>query len=233
MNTNQDTERKAEAFASMYKTSFGRSMTTTDAKVYLRELRAACGATDDEIRAAMRTVSANMLDDSNVSPPTVPALAREIRHIRGRAGRAGDETFSDAVAKIEAEPDQSLRWSMFCNRGGSDALRDALASRGVEMMPFGPKHPDWPWAIALAADDEWNNIRRNMEQAHFANAHNRETTGEKLGRMDSFSRGFREAFGRQVAKRSAEGWEPPPRESLSPMIQSIMGSMEKAMRSQT
>lgn len=225
------TEQEAESFASLYKTSFGRAMTTTDAKVYLREVRESCQASNEEVRAAMRTIAANMLDDHGIHPPTAPALAREIRHIRGRTMGGAVETFDQAIERIAAEPDQSLRYSMFCNRGGSDALADAMKNRGIEMAVYGPGHPDWAWAVELQADEEWRSIRLNMEDADKRAGYNGETEGERLARKDSFSRAFLDAFGRQVAKRAKEGWAPPAMDALSPPIATIMGSMARAAES--
>lgn len=221
-------EVEAESFASLYKTSFGRAMTTTDAKVYIREVRESCKGSNEEMRHAMRTIAADMLDDHSIHPPTAPALAREIRHQRGRASGGAVETFDQAVARIEAEEDTSLRYSMFCNRGGSDALAAVLKQRGIEMAVYGPGHPDWQWSIALQADEEWRSIRRNMEDAHHAGASNGETEAERIQRKDSFSRGFLDAFRRQIQRRGAEGWIPPAREALNPAIAAVMASMTKS-----
>jgi len=163
MNSQTRSEEKTDSaqdrFAAAYKANFGRGLTSAEAKAFLGELKDRARASASEVMAAIRAVADKRMDEPQRDPPTAPQLAREILQARSRSGgMVGEETFEQAVEKIAAEPDPSLRYSLFCNRGGSDALLAALASRGVELAIYGPGHPDWAWMKALMADPEWRNL---------------------------------------------------------------------------
>jgi hypothetical protein len=230
--SNETTDTAQERFAAAYKANFGRSLTGSEAKAFLGELKDRCRASAAEVMAAIRVVADKRMDEPQRDPPTAPQLAREILQTRSRSGGiAGEETFDQAVDKIAAEPDASLRYSLFCNRGGSDALLAALARRGVELAIYGPGHPDWAWMQALMADAEWRNLARNMAKAVDDGTHNQESAGERLARLDSGSVAFHAALQRHIAKRAKEGWTQPPMDDMDPAIQAIMASMSKAAES--
>jgi len=236
MNSQTRSEEKTDSaqdrFAAAYKANFGRGLTSAEAKAFLGELKDRARASASEVMAAIRAVADKRMDEPQRDPPTAPQLAREILQARSRSGgMVGEETFEQAVEKIAAEPDPSLRYSLFCNRGGSDALLAALASRGVELAIYGPGHPDWAWMKALMADPEWRNLSGNMAKSVAEQTHNRETSGERLARLDSGSVAFHAALARHIAKRSKEGWTPPPMDALDPGIQAVIRSMERAAES--
>jgi hypothetical protein len=228
---NEKTNDPAERFAADFKANFARSLSIADAKAFLVILKERCNPSAAEVKAAIRTIADQRENEPHRDPPTAPQLAREILHQRGRAGTMGAESFDQAVDKIASESDASLRYSLFCNRGGSDALLAALARRGVELAIYGPGHPDWAWMQALMADAEWRNLARNMARAIDNGTHNRESEGERLARRDSGSVAFHAALQRHIAKRAKEGWTPPPMDDIDPAIGAVVASMARAAES--
>lgn len=136
------------------------------------------------------------------------------------------ETFDEAMCALMAEPDPNVRWSMIIHRGGSEAFTAVCTRSNAAPLKWDKKNPDFGWAVALAQDVEYVKESRELFDEYARRGFNKDGR-DATANKDAHSRKHWEHFYATRDRRSAEGWTPPPAQSLgNPVMQAMVEQLE-------
>lgn len=206
---------------------FGRTVSQDAALELSNEIRRKCGAlTQAEVKEAIRQLAERTVDQSNRRLPTAPEIVREIWAARKAPKDEASETVEDAMLALVDEPDLNVRWSMLVHRGLPSEVMAAVAHSGLQVAKWDKLNSEFGWAVALAQDQTYVRESRELFDEYERRGENK-AGRDKAANRDAHARKHWYHFYATRDRRSAEGWTPPPAQTLgNPVMQAMVEQLD-------